>query len=146
MLWTPTIVLYYKEVVVYFDTSLCERVLNQLMFSLLLTNNIVRKKVGLMYMWTTYLYKSCNIRKLYLLTCVSSEDSDQPSHTHSLIRIFTRCILDSQGCQVSSCRQWRLCRCADKDLSLCWAHMLEGTFSHVAAHILCRLTRFYNSD
>ena len=26
---------------------------------------------------------------MYLLTCVSSEDTDQPAHTHSLIRVFS---------------------------------------------------------
>ena len=33
-----------------------------------------------------------------------SDDSDQPVHSCSLIRIFTGCILDSRGCKVSSCR------------------------------------------
>ena len=42
--------------------------------------------------------------KTYLRTCAPSEDSDQPAHSRSLIRIFTERILDSQGCKVSSCR------------------------------------------
>ena len=33
--------------------------------------------------------------EMYLWTCVSSKDSDQPVHLSSLIRIFTRCILDT---------------------------------------------------
>ena len=42
-------------------------------------------------------------QKKRLRTCAPSEDSDQPAHSRSLIRIFTWCILDSQGCKVSSC-------------------------------------------
>ena len=34
-----------------------------------------------------------------------SKDSDQPVHSCSPIGIFTGCILDSQGCNVSSCGQ-----------------------------------------
>ena len=58
-------------------------------------------------------------------------------HSHSLVRIFTERILDSQGCKVSSCGQRRLLSdCADgSDLSLRWAHMSEGTFSHIATQI-----------
>ena len=55
------------------------------------------------------------------------------------MRIFTGRILDSLGCKVSSCGQRRLwsdCVDAQADLSLCWAHMSSGTFSHVAAGIL----------
>ena len=38
-------------------------------------------------------------QKTYLRTCVSNEDSDQPAHSRSLIRIFTERILDRQGCE-----------------------------------------------
>ena len=37
-----------------------------------------------------------------------SEDSDQPAHSRSLIRISSERISDGQGCQVSSCGQRRL--------------------------------------
>ena len=46
--------------------------------------------------------------------------------------------LDSQGCKCSSPGQRRLwsdCTDAQADLSLCWAHMSEGTFSHIAAQM-----------
>ena len=72
--------------------------------------------------------------KKSLQTCAPSEDSDQPMHSHSLIRIFTRRILDSQGCQVSSCEQRRLrsaCADAQADFSLRWVHMSEGMFSQI---------------
>ena len=36
--------------------------------------------------------------KNVLWTRALSEDPDQPAHARSLIRIFTRRILDSQGC------------------------------------------------
>ena len=35
------------------------------------------------------------LQNTYLWTCVPSENSDQPAHSHSLIRIFTGHILDS---------------------------------------------------
>ena len=37
--------------------------------------------------------------------CAPSEDSDQPAHSCSLIRIFTVCILDYQRCKVPPCGQ-----------------------------------------
>ena len=46
-------------------------------------------------------------QKTYLRTYLPSEDSDQPAHLRSLIRIFTERILGSQGYKVSSCRQRR---------------------------------------
>ena len=42
-------------------------------------------------------------QKMYRWTCGPCKSSDQPVCLHSLIRIFTGCILDSQGCKVSSC-------------------------------------------
>ena len=75
--------------------------------------------------------------KVYLRKYAPSEDSDQPAHSRSLIRIFTGRILDSpgcKGCKVSSHEQLRLrsdCADAQADLSLRWAHISEGTFSHV---------------
>ena len=66
------------------------------------------------------------------LTCVPSKDLDQLTHSCSLIKIFTGHMLDSQGCKVSSCRQWKkLIRL----VCLCWAHMSEGMFSHVVAQL-----------
>ena len=55
--------------------------------------------------------------------------------SNSLIRIFTGCILASQGCKVSSYEQRRLlsdCVDAQADLSLRSAQMTESTFSNVA--------------
>ena len=74
----------------------------------------------------------------YLRTCALSEDSDQPAHSRSLIRIFTEHILDSQGCNISSYGQRRLrSDYADKQvyLSVRSAHMTKGTFSHI--RLLC---------
>ena len=47
--------------------------------------------------------------KTYLLTCAFNEDSDQPVHLRSLIRIFIGHFLDSWWCKVSlywQCRLW----------------------------------------
>ena len=70
-------------------------------------------------------------------TCALSKDSDQPAHLLSLIRIFIRCILASHGCKVLKVVNEELSDCPDvrADLSLLWAHMSEGTFSDVVAHI-----------
>ena len=68
-------------------------------------------------------------QKPCLRTCAPSEDSDQPAHSRSLIRIFTERILDSQGYTVSSCGQrwlWSNCADAQTDLSVRWPHMSEG--------------------
>ena len=78
-------------------------------------------------------------QETYLHTRAPSEDSDQPAHSRSLIRIFTGRILDSQGYKVFfSCRQRRLCSdCADAQayLNLRWAHWSEVTFSSVAVYL-----------
>ena len=85
--------------------------------------------------------------KMYLRTCAASEDSDQPAHSRSLIRILSGRILDSQGCKVSSCGQRRLwsdCADAQADLSLRLEHISEGTFSHVAAPIIVGTDLFFS--
>ena len=64
----------------------------------------------------------------YLLICSPSEDSDQTAHSRSLIRIFTWCILDSQGFKFSLCgqrRRWSDYLETQADLSLCFAHISE---------------------
>ena len=76
-------------------------------------------------------------QKTFLWTCAASKVSDQPAHLHSLIRIFTGHILDSNGCKVSSCGQQRLgsvCTDAPTDLSLCLAQS-EGMFSLLEIHL-----------
>ena len=59
------------------------------------------------------------------MICVPSEDSDQPGHPPSLIRVFAVRSVGSQGSKVFSCGQRRLWSDwadAQADLSLCWAH------------------------
>ena len=86
---------------------------------------------------------------LWVLQLHERWDQNQ-THLHSLIRIFTRRILDSQGFKaclfvyffiifyiyIFSCGQRRLwLECADEqtDLRLRCAHMSEGKISHVAS-------------
>ena len=59
-----------------------------------------------------------------LTTCASSEDSERPSHSCSLIRVFV-------------VRMKKLCFPANEqvDLNLRWAHISEGTFYDVAAQL-----------
>ena len=78
--------------------------------------------------------------KTYLRTCVPNEDSDQPAHSRSLIRIFTVRILDSQGCKGWSCGQLRLGLDAQADLSLRSAHMSIVTFADISVHFMVPLT------
>ena len=75
---------------------------------------------------------------MYLRTCTPSDDSDQPALSNSLIKIFTRCILNSQGYKVYPCEQQKFkadCADAQADLRHRCAHISDGTFSHVAVLI-----------
>ena len=68
--------------------------------------------------------------------CAHSEDSDQPVHPPSLIRVFAVRSMGSQGPKVSSCGQRRLWSDwadAQTDLSLRWAH------SHFVGFVMSRL-------
>ena len=59
--------------------------------------------------------------------CAPSEDSDQPGHPPSLIKVFTVCLMGSQGPKVSSWAD------AQADLNLRWAH------SHFVGFVMSRL-------
>ena len=65
---------------------------------------------------------------MYLWTCAHSEESDQPEHSYSLIKSFAK---DAKFFGAND-------EDYDKaaDLSLRWAHMPEGIFSHAEAYIL----------
>ena len=59
------------------------------------------------------------------VACAPSEDSDQPRHLHSLIRVFAVRSMGSEGPKLSSCGQRRLWSDwadAQADLSPRWAH------------------------
>ena len=91
-----------------------------------------------------YLHESVDpkCQEMYLQRWAPSEDSDQPAHSRSLIRIFTGRVLASQGVKGSSCgqrRPWSVCADAQADLSLRWAHMSAGTFSYVKAQLYALL-------
>ena len=75
-------------------------------------------------------------QKTYLRTCAPSEDSDQPAHSRSLIRIFTWRILDNQGFKVSSCEQRSDYTDPQANLSLRWAHTSEGMVSHFVTQLI----------
>ena len=68
------------------------------------------------------------------LTCAPNEDSDQPAHPHSLIRVFVVCEKTLCSLCYRKCAQWRVwsdCANAQADLNLRSAHMSEGVFSNV---------------
>ena len=74
-----------------------------------LKNVSIRQEGNIIYLFIyLFIYFEHQSQKTYLLTCAPSEDSDKPVHWHSLIRIFTRRILDSRGCKVSLYVQIRL--------------------------------------
>ena len=72
------------------------------------------------------------------MTCAPSEDSDQPGHPPSLIRVFIVRSMGNSGPKLSPCGQRRLwLDWADAlaDLSLRWVHMPFCRFCHALAHI-----------
>ena len=73
------------------------------------------------------------------MTCAPIEDSDQPGHPPSLIRVFAVRSMGSLRPKVSSCGQRRLWSHwvdAQAELSLRWAHMSFCWFCHEMAHIM----------
>ena len=89
-------------------------------------------------------YKSSHLyephrEKTYLLTCASNEDSNQPRiravWSESSLSAWRNCIFG-----FPKCAQWLLwsdCVNAQTDLNIRGAHMFEGAFSRVVAHIAC---------
>ena len=70
------------------------------------------------------------------MACVPSEDSDQPGHPPSLIRVFAVHSMGNKGPKLSSCEQQRLWldwADAQADLSLRWAQ------SHFVGFVMRRL-------
>ena len=67
------------------------------------------------------------------MACALSEDSDQPRHPPSLIRVFAGGSKDSQGLKASSCghrRLWSDWADSQADLSLRWAHVILLVLSY----------------
>ena len=72
------------------------------------------------------------------MACAPSEDSDQPGHPPSLIRVFAVRMKKAWVISYSSSAQRRLWSDwadAQADLSLRWAHMPFCWFCHVAAQV-----------
>ena len=73
------------------------------------------------------------------MNCAPSEDSDQPGHLPSLIRVFAVCMKKHWALKYLLSAQWRLWSDwadAQADLSLRWAHMSFCWFCHGGAHLL----------
>ena len=73
------------------------------------------------------------------MTCAPIEDSDQPGHPPSLIRVFAVHSLGSLGLKVSTCGQrwlWPDRADAQADLSLRWMHRSFCWFFHAVAHMI----------
>ena len=81
-------------------------------------------------------------------TCAPSEDSDQPAHLRSLIRIFPWRSLDSQGCKDLFKRTKkpliRLCACAGWFESLLGTHVRKYV-SHVKADMDVNTGKRFNA-
>ena len=65
---------------------------------------------------------SYNVRKRTFLRTLN-DDSNQPAHPHSLVRVFV--------IRVKTLCNLGYTKCAQPELSLRWAHMIESTFSNV---------------
>ena len=75
--------------------------------------------------------------------CAPSEDSDQPGHPPSLIRVFTvrmKKLWVLSYPLIAQQRLWSDLADAQADLSLRWAHMPLCWFCHAAAHITIIVT------
>ena len=76
--------------------------------------------------------------KTYIKTCATSEDSDQPTHLRSLIRVFAdrMCLLQPPGYPMID-KQESLSDWMDKqaDLNLCWSHRSYCRFCHALIHM-----------
>ena len=71
-------------------------------------------------------------------SCAPSQDSDQPGHPPSVIRVFAVHMKKAWVLSYQLSAQWRLWSDwadAQADLSLCWAHTLFFWFCHVVAQI-----------
>ena len=72
------------------------------------------------------------------MTCAPSEDSDQPGHPPSLVRVFAVRMKKHWALTYPLSAQWRLWSDwmdAQADLSLHWAHMSFCCFCRAAAHV-----------
>ena len=69
------------------------------------------------------------LQKTYLRTRAPCEDLDQPSHSRNLMRTFTGRKVDAKFLHTR--KTLIKLRDAQADLSLCWTHMSEGTFSRM---------------
>ena len=81
------------------------------------------------------------------MACAPSEDSDQPGHPPSLIRVFAVRIKKAWVLSYPMNAQWRLWSDwadAQADLSLCWAHMPFCWFCHDAARMSWSWSLLYN--
>ena len=70
------------------------------------------------------------------MVCAPSEDSDQPGHPPSLIRVFAARSMGSEGPKLFSCGQrslWSDWVDAQADLNLRWAH------THFVSFVMSRL-------
>ena len=83
------------------------------------------------------------------MTCVPSEDSDQPGHPPSLIRVFAVHFVGSLGHTASSCGQWRLWSDwvnTQADMSLRWADKSFCSFCHVVAHFIIMTSQYCHRE
>ena len=81
-------------------------------------------------------------RQNHKMACASSEDSDQPGHPPSLIRVFAVRMRKTWflSYQLSAQRRlWSDWVDAQADLNVRWAHMPFCWFCHEAAQFFCRV-------
>ena len=96
------------------------------------STNALDQGISMVTIYQVLCTKWATMLKMYCQTCAPGKDSDQTAHLRSLIWIFTGCILNSQGCKVSSSRQSRLwsdSRC------LGWSESLVDAYVRVVSFL-----------
>ena len=98
------------------------------------------------YCLHTYVFEPLR-QKMYLLTCASNEDSIQPAHPRSLIRVFVvrmekLCTLVYPKC--AELRFWSDCPDIQADLNLYWVHMSKSMLSDFVAALYISVNRYMN--
>ena len=81
----------------------------------------------------------------YNKTCATSEDSDQPAHSRSLIRVFANrmCLLQLPGYSKRNKRQpLQYCVVVMADLSVCWSLRSYCRFCRALVHIFTRKVKY----
>ena len=86
---------------------------------------------------TQCIIMSPEVGKTYLLKCTPNEDSNQPAHARSLIRVFVVGMKNFASLAIRKCAQWRFwsdCANAQADMNFRWAHFWWYVFRRYGSY------------